>query len=156
MIKKERRHQRNNKSLNYGRIDRTCDLIDEALLSKRTTDRGEHGSGSYKMRPRESSKYLKSKDCQPRRALNKMLKRMGRTSSTNSKLLGMTPRPENQELEFEELLLRYNKAREPEPLPPRELEPEDKDQDAHVVFPPKKEEKASQLFAGPQKEAEFP
>lgn len=85
VIKKEEHHSKNNRSLNHGRVDRTCDLIDEALLSKRTTDRGENRSGSYKTRPRESSKYIKSKNCQPRRALNKMLKRLGRTSSTNSK-----------------------------------------------------------------------
>lgn len=101
MLKKEKNRARN-KSLNYGR-DRTSELIEEGLLSKRHEARR---SGSYKTKPRSSSKHLKSKQSQPRRMLDKMLKRMSKNSIANCKkiILKIFFSKKNQKFDLKALL----------------------------------------------------
>lgn len=80
---KHEENGRRNKSMNDGNgRDNTVDLIEEGLISKRNHEEEDRG-GSYKMQPRTSSKQMKSKVCQPRKMLDKMLKRMSKNSTTN-------------------------------------------------------------------------
>lgn len=82
MLNQEQQRGRN-KSMNYGNVDRTSDLIEDGLITKRDeTGR----SGSYKPKPRVSNKHIKSKQSQPRKMLDKMLKRMNKNSTSNCKL----------------------------------------------------------------------